>query len=116
MTPRQIEDYLQDMLDAISAAQQFTAGISFEDFEADQKTIFAVTRAIEIVGEATKSIPQSLRDAYPQIPWKSIAGMRDKVIHQYFGVNLQVLWDTVQQDLPALQPVIAQMLHDLSNP
>ncbi|MDX2231100.1 MAG: DUF86 domain-containing protein [Leptolyngbyaceae cyanobacterium bins.349] len=116
MTPRQIEDYLQDILDAILASQQFTAGMSFEEFAADQKTIFAVTRAIEIVGEATKSISQPLRSTYPQIPWKSIAGMRDKVIHQYFGVNLQVLWDTVQQDLPALQPVIAHMLNDLSNP
>ncbi|MEM6838755.1 MAG: DUF86 domain-containing protein [Cyanobacteria bacterium P01_C01_bin.120] len=115
MTPRQIEDYLQDMLDAISAAQQFTAGMSFEAFEADQKTIFAVTRAIEIVGEATKSISPELRENYSQIPWKSIAGMRDKVIHQYFGVNLQVLWDTVQQDLPTLQPIITQMLNGLSN-
>lgn len=116
MTPRQIVDYLHDILDAISAAQQFTTGMSFEEFEADQKTIFAVTRAIEIVGEATKSIPPELRANYPQIPWKSIAGMRDKVIHQYFGVKLRVLWDTVQQDLPTLQPVIAQMLNDLSNP
>jgi uncharacterized protein with HEPN domain len=57
MTPRQIEDYLQDILDAISASQQFTAGMSFEDFEADQKTIFAVTRAIEIVGEASDILP-----------------------------------------------------------
>lgn len=115
MTPRWVDDYLQDMLDAIDAAQQFTAGIAFEAFEEDQKTVFAVTRAIEILGEATKNIPQSLRQQYPNIPWKNIAGMRDKVIHQYFGVNLQVLWDTVQQDLPALRPTIAQMLNDVSS-
>jgi len=114
VTPRQVEDYLQDILDAIAAAQRFTAGMAFEEFEGDQKTVFAVTRAIEIVGEATKNIPQPLREQYAQIPWKSIAGMRDKVVHQYFGVNLQVLWDTVQQDLPRLQPAIAQMLHNLS--
>lgn len=114
MTPRQIEDYLQDILETISAAQQFTTGMSFEDFKADQKTIFAVSRAIEIVGEATKNIPPNLRANYPQIPWKGISGMRDKVIHQYFGINLQVLWDTLQQDLPTLQPVIIQILKELS--
>jgi uncharacterized protein with HEPN domain len=115
MTPRHVEVYLPDILEAIAAAQQFTAGMDFETFEADQKTVFAVTRAIEIVGEATKNIPPTLRDQYRHIPWKSIAGMRDKVIHQFFGVNLQVLWDTVPQDLPTLQPNIAQMLNDLSN-
>jgi uncharacterized protein with HEPN domain len=115
VTRRQIEDYLQDILETIAAAQQFTMGMSFEDFEADQKTVFAVTRAIEIVGEATKNIPPNLRESYPQIPWKSITGMRDKVIHHYFGINIQVLWDTVQQDFPTLEPVIAQILKELSN-
>ncbi|MDB9314643.1 DUF86 domain-containing protein [Spirulina sp. CS-785/01] len=115
MTSRQLEDYLQDILDAIIAAQQFVADMSFEEFISDQKTIFAVTRAIEIVGEATKNIPPSIRNIYPQVQWKSIAGMRDKMIHQYFGVNLRVLWDTVHQDLPTLEPIIAKILKDLSN-
>lgn len=113
MTSRQIEDYLQDILNTIDIATQFVESMTFEEFEADPKTIFAVTRAIEIVGEASKNIPQTLRDQYSHIPWKSITGMRDKVIHQYFGVNLQVLWETAQQDLPALKPSISEMLNNL---
>jgi hypothetical protein len=76
MSKRQIQDYLQDILDAIDAAESFVEGMTFEDFQNDQKTIFAVTRAIEIIGEAAKSIPISWREQYSQVPWKNITGMR----------------------------------------
>jgi uncharacterized protein with HEPN domain len=89
--------------------------MTLEEFKQDKKTIFAVTRAIEIIGEATKQIPSTIREEYPQIPWRSIAGMRDKMIHQYFGINLQVLWDTVEQDLPPLKPTIKEILNEISN-
>lgn len=115
MTSRDIQDYLQDILNTIAIAEQFVAGMNFDEFQTDQKTIFAVTRAIEVIGEATKHIPQSLRDQYPGIAWKGVTGMRDKLIHAYFGVNLEVLWDTVQQDLPVLKPVIEQILTDTLN-
>lgn len=115
MSKRQIQDYLQDILDAIDAAESFVEGMTFEDFQNDQKTIFAVTRAIEIIGEAAKSIPISWREKYSQIPWKNITGMRDKLIHHYFGVNLQVVWNTVKDEIVRLKPIIQEILAQIIN-
>ncbi|MDX2213789.1 MAG: DUF86 domain-containing protein [Oculatellaceae cyanobacterium bins.114] len=114
MTQREIRDYLQDILTTINLLEQFVAGSTFADFENDPKTVFAVIRAIEVIGEAAKSIPQYIRDQYPEIPWRGFTGMRDKLIHGYFGVDLEVVWDTVQQDLAVLRPVVAQILDDIS--
>ncbi len=84
MTPRRPEDFLQDMVNYAEDAINFVAGMDFASFEPDKRTHYAVVRAVEIVGEAAKNIPPSLKAQYPQIAWRSIAGMRDKVIHQYF--------------------------------
>lgn len=85
--------YFNDMLDSASKAVEFTEGISFNSFMKDEKTQFAVIRAIEIVGEASKKIPRSLKNKYPDIPWREIGGMRDKLIHDYFGVNSKIVWN-----------------------
>ncbi len=114
MTREEI-DYLRDILDNIDIASEFVSNLTYEQFREDQRTIYAVTRAIEIVGEATKNISPTLRDRYPTIPWRSIAGMRDKVIHEYFGVNYQILWDTVQQDFPVLKKTISRIVSDLES-
>lgn len=115
MTNRDIRDYLQDIISAINSAEDFIRNMNFADFENDQKTLFAVTRAVEIIGEATKQIPSEIREKYNNIPWKAIAGMRDKMIHHYFGIDLQVLWDTVKQDLPLLKPIIQEILNNLNS-
>jgi uncharacterized protein with HEPN domain len=114
MTSRKVKDYLQDILTTIKLTERFLAEVTFTDFQNDFKTNFAVIRALEIIGEAVKYIPQELRDRYPQTPWKGFTGIRDKLIHGYFRVDLEIVWDTVQQDLPILHPVIVQMLRDLT--
>ena len=102
-------DYLADILDAIENIAQFIQGMTFEEFANDVKTTFAVIRALEIIGEATKKIPQSVRDSHPEIPWREMAGMRDKLIHDYSGVNLIVVWKAAYEELPNLGPVIRQV-------
>ena len=109
-TKREYTDYLRDILDAIDKAEKFTAGMDSLTFEAADKTIFAVVRALEIIGEVTKKLPDPLKERYLEIPWREMAGMRDKVIHDYFGVNLRRIFETVRQDLPPLHESIAHML------
>ncbi len=110
MRKRVIGDYLQDILDSIVAIEEFIESMSIDNFKQDRKTIFAVTRAIEIIGEAVNNIPESFRSKYSDIPWRAIAGMRDKLIHQYFGVDLDVLWETTQQDVPQLKVLITRVM------
>lgn len=78
----------------------------FEGFQQDEKTVFAVIRALEIIGEAAKNISEDMKAQHPEIPWRNVAGMRDKLIHEYFGVNNKVVWDTLQEDLPGLKEKI----------
>lgn len=95
--------FLQDMLEHAEKAVHFVQGMAESDFRHDEKTIFAVIRALEVIGEAAKNIPEPIKNKYPHIPWRDMAGMRDKLIHHYFGVDLKTVWKTVMKDLPLLE-------------
>ena len=112
MTKRQVEDYLQDILDAVAAIEQFTTGIEFGAFSQNLEKVFAVSRAIEIIREAVKRIPESVRSQYSDIPWRDMAGMRDKLIHDYFNADVEILWKAVQEDVPQLKLLISRVLED----
>jgi uncharacterized protein with HEPN domain len=112
MSSRADRDLLGDILEALRRARSYIAGQSYEQFLEDTKTQDAVIRTLEILGEATKRLSPSLRESHPEIPWKSMAGVRDKLIHDYFGVNFDIVWQIVQDQLPALAEQIAAALED----
>ena len=105
--------YLKDIFEAMVAAQAFVEGMDFDAFVADDKTASAVVRKLEIVGEATKNVPERIRQQYSQVPWRDMAGMRDRIIHAYFEVDYSVVWETVRNRVPLLQPIFEQILKDL---
>jgi uncharacterized protein with HEPN domain len=110
VSSRADRDLLGDILEALRRARSYTAGQSYEQFLADTKTQDAVIRALEILGEATKKLSPALRESHPEIPWKSMAGVRDKLIHDYFGVNVDIVWQIIQGELPALMEQVSATL------
>lgn len=105
-------DFVDDVLDGMNKAEELLEGVSYSQFETDFRINFAVVRALEIIGEATKRLPEELRQRYPDIPWKGMAGMRDRIIHGYDNVDLQIVWDVVKRDIPMIKPKIERILID----
>ncbi len=103
-------DYLEDILTAIDEINDFTRGYTAATFTDDRKTINAVIRSLEVIGEAARQIPEEVRRQTPGIPWKYMAGMRDKLIHHYFGIDLEIVWKVSREELPALRPEIIHLL------
>lgn len=99
---REYADFFRDMLENAQRAIQFTEGMDYKSFSEDEKTVYAVIRAVEVIGEAAANIPENVRKQYPRIPWREVKGMRNKLVHHYFGVNMEVVWQTVREDLPML--------------
>jgi len=109
---RSIKLYLQDIWESILAIEEYTHELSEDAFYSDRQVQDAVIRRLEIIGEAVKNIDEDFRNKYPQIPWKKIAGMRDIIAHEYFGVRLDRIWDTVRKDLPDLKNKIRIIMEE----
>jgi uncharacterized protein with HEPN domain len=115
MTKRSVQDFFEDILSAITEIESFIDGITFDEFQRKREKILAVVKLLEIIGEATKQIPDSFRLQYPQITWQSVAGMRDILIHEYWDIDVNVVWATVTEYLPDLKSVIQDILLNLTN-
>lgn len=109
---RDYKVYLEDILEAIGKIRTYTAGMSADSFAADNKTLDAVLRNLEVIGEAVKSMPDEIRSQHQQVEWKKIAGLRDILIHQYFGIDVEIVWDVVHNKLPELERQIRDVVKE----
>lgn len=107
-------DYLNDIIESIADIREFTAEMSKNDFLNDKKTIKAVVRSLEVIGEASGKLPDSLRDMHPEISWQEMVGMRNRLIHEYFGVDLEIVWQTIQEDLASLDKTVKKIITEIT--
>ncbi|MDH4129481.1 MAG: DUF86 domain-containing protein [Spirochaetota bacterium] len=110
---RIIADYVEDILIAISNAIKFIENITIDEFKKDDKTIYAVEKALEIIGEASKKIPNEIKKRYPELPWRKLSKIRNKFTHEYFGLDLDIVWKIINDELPSIKPSFAQLLNEL---
>ena len=113
--PRPYISYLADIIAAMEKIEVFIQGFDEMSFHQDEKTIFAVIRALEIIGEASKRVPETARQRHPSVPWRAMTGMRDKLIHDYTIVDVTVVWKTATEDVPVLKPLLKQMISELQS-
>ena len=100
---------IEDIETAVSRIEKYTAGLSREHFLADEKTIDAVVRNLEIIGEASRQLPEEFRECHSTIPWHKMAGLRNRIVHDYFGVDLELIWQIVSVEIPSLKDSISSL-------
>ena len=112
---RNVQLFIQDILDYIERINEYVEGYDQKHFVIDKKTCDSVLRCLEVIGEAAKNIPDDIRVQYPSVPWREMAGMRDKVIHGYFVVDFEMVWLVIIEDLPLIKPTIKNMLEEMKS-
>lgn len=110
--PRDYKVFLEDILEAIHKTRRYTAGLSQDAFRNDDKTLDAVVRNLEVIGEAVKKLPAKIRSKHPQVDWKRIAGLRDILIHEYFGIDIEIIWDILENKLPVLEREVKKIVSE----
>ena len=109
--PMDYKVFFEDIIQAAQKINEYTESLSFDEFKSDSKTYDAVIRNLEIIGEAVKKIPENIRTKYPSIEWRRIAGLRDILIHEYFGVDAEIVWDVIKNKVPVLEKQVRDILN-----
>lgn len=109
MSKRGVKLYLEDIKEAIRKIEKYTSDVSFAEFAKDEQKIDAVVRNLSIIGEAVINMPKEIKVENPEVAWNEIKGMRNKVVHEYFGIDEEILWQTIQDDLPILKRQIIRL-------
>ena len=113
MTEKESLIFIEHILENITKIESFSKNLSKRELDNNEMVQYAIIRAIEIIGEAVRNLPMSFREKYPEIPWREIVGTRDKVIHHYFGINFEIVWDIIEKDIPQLKLKILKIKKDL---
>ncbi len=109
MSKRPVDLLLDDICEALDRIEQYISGMSFDVFSKDRKSIDAVVRNLEIIGEASNRLPADFKNSHSQIQWHKVVGLRHRIVHEYFGIDLQIVWQILQKDLPSLREAISQI-------
>ncbi|MFB0553244.1 MAG: DUF86 domain-containing protein [Phycisphaerae bacterium] len=112
MSKRPINLLLNDIRQAIDRIEQYIKNLSFDAFSDDQKSVDAVVRNLEIIGEAASRVPDEFKEKYPEIEWYKVVGLRHRIVHEYFGIDLEIIWQILQKDLPELRQKITPIMSD----
>ena len=106
--------FLADIAEAMAKIRRYTEGLDFEDFAANDMVVDAVARNLGVIGEAARNVPDDIKQGHPQVPWSRMIGLRNLVVHEYFGIDLRIVWEIVRVNIPETRPVIEAILEETS--